>query len=176
MQWHSFLLRPRPGRERSLENFKQYTQGWRRPGAMESEAVFSVWSTEEGPPSHSIPPHLAAKAAWLVSEEAFEAMHERLFRAYFTENRDITHPDVLEELWLELNLPPLGLHKTRDPELVKEIFTQHEQAVQHGATGVPAYHMVGGVGAFMGAEPLETFRRWIRRTLDTRGGNPCTLG
>ena len=33
LEWRSFLLRPRPDPERTLEKFRAYTQSWRRPAA-----------------------------------------------------------------------------------------------------------------------------------------------
>ena len=122
-----------------------------------------MWSTEEGPPSHSIPPHLVAKAATRVEPEAFERIHNRLFEAYFSENRDITATRVLKDLWEEVGLEIEAFEKTEDPELLREVFAQHNEAIEHGATGVPAVHMDGGFGVIVGAEPIETYRRWIAR-------------
>ncbi|MBW2322718.1 MAG: DsbA family protein, partial [Deltaproteobacteria bacterium] len=122
--WKSFLLRPEPDPNRSLEKFKKYTGSWKRPASMETETIFKVWSTEEGPPSHSIPPHQVIKAAARVGPEAFELMHDRLFRAYFSENRNITDNQVLLELWTELGLPIEGLEEAEDPELLREIVSE----------------------------------------------------
>ena len=61
--WRSFLLRPGPVPGRTLEKFRAYTQSWLRPAADADGGTFRVWQTDAGPPSHSIPPHLAAKAA-----------------------------------------------------------------------------------------------------------------
>lgn len=91
-EYRSYLLRPHRSESRNLEKFRAYTESWRRPAADRDAGEFRVWQGDEGPPSHSIPAHLAAKAAAAVSAEAFEAMHERLLRAYFSENRDISRP------------------------------------------------------------------------------------
>ena len=63
LRWKSFLLRPQPEPGRDLEKFRRYTEGWRRAAQEEPAAEFQVWSTDEGPPSHSVPAHLVAKAA-----------------------------------------------------------------------------------------------------------------
>src|SRR5262245_57588101 len=68
LEWRSFLLRPepRPG-ERSLEKFRRYTESWLRPAAEEDSGTFRVWQGDAGPPSHSVPPHVVAKAALAIS-------------------------------------------------------------------------------------------------------------
>ena len=138
---------------------------------MEKEAVFQVWSSDEGPPSHSIPPHLAAKAALKVGAEAFEKVHERLLKAYFTENRDITDAGVLGELWEELGLPPEGLDKSNDSEILKEVVTEHNEAIRNSVNGVPAIFMEGVPGPLVGAQEDEIYRRVVQRALDARQKN-----
>jgi predicted DsbA family dithiol-disulfide isomerase len=164
VDWKSFLLRPEP-RQVPLEEFKKYTESWRRPADMEEEAVFRVWSTDEGPPSHSIPPHVAAKAAASLGPEAFEKVHERLMRAYFTENRNITDTKVLHELWENLGLAREVLEKADNPEMLKEIFAEHNEAINHGVNGVPAIRMEGVPGVLTGVQDEEVYRRLIRRAL-----------
>jgi predicted DsbA family dithiol-disulfide isomerase len=104
-----------------------------------------------------------AKAALTVSPEAFEMMHERLLRAYFSENLNITDDENLFEIWQQLALPPQAFERRNDPALRETVFNEHAEAINHGATGVPAYHIRGGVGVLMGAQPLEMLREWINR-------------
>lgn len=163
LEWHSFLLRPRPDPSRTLEKFREYTRSWLRPAAETDAGMFQVWATDAGPPSHSIPPHLVAKAARQLSAASFDAVHERLLRAYFTENRDITARDTLAAIWGEAGLPAAELARADDPALLKEVVDQHNAAIELGITGVPAVR-VGGTELFVvGAQPLETYRRWIAR-------------
>ena len=102
-EWRSFLLRPEPDPRRTLEKFRAYTQSWQRVAAEPDAPPFRVWQSDAGPPSHSIPPHLVAKAAATVGPDAFHRMHDRLMQAYFTENRDITDrrdtPRACGESW-----------------------------------------------------------------------------
>ena len=133
---------------------------------MEKEAVFRVWSSDEGPPSHSVPPHFAAKTAARLGPEAFEKVHERLLKAYFTENRDITDAGVLQELWEELGLPSESLETSNDTEILNEIMSEHNAAVNQGVSGVPAIIMEGLPGPFVGAQEEETYRRIIRKAID----------
>jgi predicted DsbA family dithiol-disulfide isomerase len=164
--WRSFLLRPRPDPSRALERFRAYTKSWLRPAADEDAGTFQVWQTNEGPPSHSIPPHLVAKAAATLGEAAFENMHERLLHAYFADNRDITNPQTLAVLWREAGLPQAEFARHADPMLLQETIAQHNEAIQVGVTGVPAVRMQGNDAVIIGAQPLELYRRWVQRNLE----------
>lgn len=164
--WRSYLLRPRPSPGRSLEKFRAYTESWMRPAAEPDSGTFRVWQGTEGPPSHSIPPHQMAKAAARLGDEAFRRTHRRLLSAYFAENRDVSDVDVLRGLWQELELPAKEFDHLDDPELLREILAQHQEALESGVTGVPAVRMQGNAAVIVGAQPLELYARWVRRALD----------
>ena len=165
IEWRSFLLRPEPDPRRTLEKFRAYTQSWQRVAAEPDAPPFRVWQSDAGPPSHSIPPHLVAKAAAAVGPEAFHRMHDRLMQGYFTENRDITDRETLLGLWLELRLPDDAFERVDDPELLRETLAQYNEALEHGIDGVPAVRVEGREGAVIGAQPVETFRHWINPIL-----------
>ena len=133
---------------------------------MEEEAVFTVWASDEGPPSHSVPPHLAAKAAAELGKDRFEKLHEGLMRAYFTENRNIADTTVLKALWERLGLPPGVFARCADPDIREAVLAEHQEAMQNGISGVPAVMIAGVPGALVGAQETETYRRLIRRLLD----------
>jgi len=172
LEWRSFLLRPERrvhrDREAALEKFRAYTQGWQRIGAEPDAGEFETWHSDEGPPSHSIPAHVVSKAAARLGKPAFEGIHERLLRAYFQESRDVSHPDVLRELWLEVGLAAEAFPDLEDAALIDEIIADHREALELGATGVPAVRLVGNDAVIVGAHPLELYRRWIDRTLASR--------
>ena len=161
----SFLLRPRPDPARTLERFREYTRSWLRPASDPDAPPFRVWATDAGPPSHSVPPHLVAKAAATLGDDAFRRIDQALFRAYFAENRDITDQATLLALWREAGLPEDAFARAADPALAECVFAEHEEALVHGVTGVPAVRMEGRPGLVVGAQPYETFRTWIRRAL-----------
>jgi predicted DsbA family dithiol-disulfide isomerase len=163
IEWRSFLLRPRPAEKRDLGSFARYTQSWLRPAAEPDAPPFRVWQSGEGPPSHSVPPHLVAKAAGLLGAESFRAIHERLLRAYFGENRDITAAPTLRAIWREAGLPDAGFDRSEDPALLEETLRQHREAVERGVTGVPASAVAGSDAFVVGAHPAELYRHWIRR-------------
>jgi len=163
LEWRSFLLRPRPEPGRDLERFMRYTQSWLRPAAEPDAPVFRVWESTEGPPTHSVPAHLAAKAAAALGAEAFAALHRRLLRAYFEQSRDISRAETLRELWSEAALPEAGFAACFDPGLVERTLTEHNEAVSLGITGVPALRVAGTDAFVTGAQPLASYRRWIER-------------
>jgi predicted DsbA family dithiol-disulfide isomerase len=162
VEWKSFLLRPRP-EPRTLEAFRAYTRTWRRPAAEPDGGTFREWATDEGPPSHSVPPHLAAKAARTLGEPAFARLHERLLHAYFTENRDITARGTLLALWTDVGLPSTEFDRIDDPALLRAVMEDHDEAVRYGATGVPSVRAEGRDTVVMGAHPIEVYRRWVER-------------
>jgi len=161
LNWKSFLLRPRPEPGRDLEKFRRYTESWRRAATEEPEARFQVWASDEGPPTHSTPAHLVAKAAAALSPEAFARMHEALLRAYFEQSRDISRVDTLRALWSEAKLPEAGFAACFTPELLQQTLAEHDEAVSLGITGVPALRVAGTDAFVTGAQPLATVRRWI---------------
>ena len=165
IEWRSFLLRPRPDPTRTLEKFKAYTRSWERAASDPEGGTFRVWESDAGPPSHSVPPHLVAKAAATLGEEAFYRVHDRLLHAYFAENRDITDTDTLRAIWREAGLPDEAFARAADPALLKETIDQHNEAVELGVDGVPCVCMEGRDGWVTGAQPIELYRRWIERAL-----------
>lgn len=171
IEWRSFLLRPSPGRGRDLDRFRAYTTSWQRPAAEEDAGVFRPWTSDEGPPSHSIPAHLSAKAAALLGPESFRLFHDRLLRAYFGENRDISSEAVLEELWAEVGLPAEAFARREDPEILERVLAEHDEAIACGATGVPSVRLADSDAVITGAMPLETYRRWVQRARERSAGH-----
>ncbi len=168
LEWRSYLLRPYPDRSRTLEQFRTYTRSWARPAAEPDAPPFRQWESDAGPPSHSMPPHLVAKAAATLGPEAFERMHARLLAAYFGENLDITAPDTLVALWHDVGLPAGDFTRAGDQALVDAVVREHNQAVSLGLTGVPSVQMAGNDVPLPGALPYASYRRWVERALEGR--------
>lgn len=166
LEYRSFLLRPRPG-ARDLEKFRRYTESWRRVAADEPAGEFRVWQGDAGPPSHSIPPHLVAKAAATLGPEAFARMHARLLHAYFAENLDVTDDATLAGLWKDAGLDEAAFERREDPALLQRVLEEHNGAIEAGVNGVPAVMIDGQDIPLTGALPVEMFDRWIQRNLGT---------
>ena len=165
IEWRSYLLRPQPGSARPLDQFKLYTRSWARPAAEADAPTFRAWDSDAGPPSHSMPPHLVAKAAATLGADAFDRMHARLLAAYFGENRDITDPATLVALWAEVGLPAGEFGRAADHALVEAVVRDHNEGVSLGLSGVPAVQLAGRDVAIPGALPYESYRRWVERAL-----------
>jgi predicted DsbA family dithiol-disulfide isomerase len=165
-EYRSYLLRPHRTESRNLAKFRAYTESWLRPAADDDAGTFQVWQSDEGPPTHSIPAHLAAKGAAAVSHEAFEAMHDRLLRAYFSENQDISREWVLEALWQEVGLPAEAFARVKSDEFLPQVLAEHNEALEFGATGVPAVRLDGNPAIIVGAHPKELYERWIVKSLE----------
>lgn len=163
VEWRSFLLRPQPDPRRTLEKFRAYTRSWARAAEDPDGGTFTVWASDAGPPSHSIPPQLAAKAAARLGEPAFARLHDALLRAYFTDNRDITDGATLRAVWAECDLPAADFAAVEDPALLRQVLAEHDEAVELGVTGVPAVRAAGNDTPLIGAQPLATYRRWVQR-------------
>lgn len=170
VEWRAFLLRPTPEPGRTLERFRDYTRSWLRPAAEPDAPEFRTWASVEGPPSHSIPAHVVAKAAAALGADAFRAMHDRLLRAYFVESRDITNGATLRALWGEVGLDEAAFRVSDDPATTEAVIADHRDALAHGVSGVPAVMMVGNDVPVVGAMPFESYSRWIARALDRGTG------
>lgn len=165
LAWRSFLLRPVP-ETRDRDAFVRYTRSWRRFAGEPDAPPFRPWEEGEGArsaPSHSVPPHVVARAAARVGPAAFAAIHPRLLRATFEERRDVTDPATLRAIWAEAGLPEEAFAHPDDPALREEILAEHREALALGITGVPAVRPEGHDAFVLGAQPLATWRRWIGR-------------
>ena len=169
IEWRSYLLRPKPSPRRDLERFRAYTRSWLRPAAEPDAGTFRVWEGDAGPPSHSVPPHVVAKAALRRGESAFRRVHDGLLRAYFAESRDVSDDATLRAVWAEAGLPAEAFVETSEPALVRETFDQHAAALEDGVTGVPAVRLRDDTVVIVGAQPLEIYRRWVTRVRAARG-------
>jgi predicted DsbA family dithiol-disulfide isomerase len=161
----SFLLRPRPGPARTLGEFRDYTRTWPRAAADPDGGTFQVWRTHAGPPSHSVPPHLVAKAAAALGDAAYRNIDERLFHAYFAENRDITDDVTLQAIWWEAGLPEEAFALSADTALLRTVMAEHAAAIEAGVSGVPAVQVAGEDPIIVGAQSLGFYRRWVSRAL-----------
>jgi predicted DsbA family dithiol-disulfide isomerase len=163
VEWRSYLLRPHPVPGRSLEKFRAYTKSWLRPAGEPEGGTFRVWEGEAGPPTHSVPAHVVAKAAAGLGDEAFRRIHGRLLHAYFAESRDISDRTTLREVWSEAGLPVGEFVRSEDPELRRRVLSEHEDGIARGVTGVPALQLAGNEALIVGAHPLALYRRWVER-------------
>jgi predicted DsbA family dithiol-disulfide isomerase len=162
ISWRAFLLRPQP-EPRSLEAFRRYTESWRRPAVQAGGGRFRPWSTDEAPPSHSLPPNVAVKAA--ARQNAFQRYHLALMDAYFWGNRNVTATqtliDVAAACGLDVDRFTADFH---DAELEREVIRDYQEALARGITAVPTV-VVDDEWQLPGAQDLEFYRRVVERRL-----------
>jgi len=101
---------------------------------------------------------LLAEAAKVDGPEIFEALNEGLFRAYFTEGRNIGDPQVLGEVAEAAGVPAGRTGQAwSDAAHEERLARDHEAAAGFGITGIPAF-IIDGRWIIEGAVPVEMLR------------------
>jgi len=115
-----------------------------------------------------------------------DAAEERLFRAYFTEGRNVSDHTTLTELGTELGLDRDEITQMLDSDAYVDAVQQDiREAMQIGVQGVP-FFVMDRKYAVSGAQPSEAFLRTLEKSfddwktahpaiqLDTLSGEVCT--
>jgi predicted DsbA family dithiol-disulfide isomerase len=93
----------------------------------------------------------------------FHEFHEKIFRAYFTEVKDIGRMEVILEAarsaGLDTQVLAAALREGRYRARLQEV---QQESERYGVTGVPAF-IVEEQYKIVGAQPLEVFRETLRR-------------
>lgn len=103
--------------------------------------------------------HLSLLAGEFAKENGkLQAYNEAIFKAYFTENKDIGDKTVIEELLRKINLDPADFaaalsHGKYEPELKK---TQEEASI-FGIQSTPTF-IINNKYAIVGAQPIDAFK------------------
>ena len=101
---------------------------------------------------------LLAEAAKEEGQEIFEALNEGLFRAYFTEGRNIGDPQVLRDVAQAAGVSAGRIGQAwSDAAYEKRLARDHEAAAEIGITGIPTF-IVDGRWIIEGAVPVEMLR------------------
>lgn len=108
-----------------------------------------------------------------VEHSLQQTLKERLMKAYFTEGRDVSDPEVLRTLATEAGLPADRVDAVLTTDAyAAEVAADIAQARAYGANGVP-FTVVDGRYGVSGAQPLEVFEQTLRRAAADRA--PITL-
>jgi len=99
LTWKSYLIR-----EEGVTTFDDYIAShFERANGHEDGIVFNPWKS--GPyPTWGMPALKASKAAALQGKEKWRSFHLALMKAFYTEGRDISKSEVLEEVARETEL------------------------------------------------------------------------
>jgi predicted DsbA family dithiol-disulfide isomerase len=156
VEWHAFELHPGipPEGQRIPWSPERIAQGRASFERLAREAGLEV-----GERTHWYNSDLAHEAAqWAREQEAADAFHRAIYRAYFVEDRNIGSADVLAELAGGLGLNGDDLRAAlADRRYREEVLAQFQEARDVGVTAVPTFVAEGY--AIVGAHPYETFRR-----------------
>lgn len=91
------------------------------------------------------------------------AMKERLFRAYYTEGKDIGDHSTLVALGTELNIPASEIKAMLESDLYRnEVEHDQVQASQIGVQGVP-FFVFNNKYAVSGAQPTHHFKEVLEK-------------
>ncbi len=102
----------------------------------------------------------------------YDAYHEAVFRAYFTDCRDIGDRKVILELAREVGLDARQLETALDARTFKPRLDETTRIARaQGISAAPTF-LIEGVETISGAQPIETFRA----ALQAAGSAPQTAG
>jgi predicted DsbA family dithiol-disulfide isomerase len=103
----------------------------------------------------------------------YEAYHEAVFRAFFTDCKDIGDPSVILDLAKGVGLDAVALSAAfEDGIYMPRLQEASRMAKMNGFSAAPTF-VVEGYGSISGAQPIDTFRTILRRV--EKGTNPEPL-
>lgn len=108
---------------------------------------------------------LALEATEYAKNTPFvDAFHEEAYRIYWTDGKDLGRLEVIREVAERVGMDWSELCAHLEARTYKEeIERQHQEAMQVGVTGIPAF--VLGRYFFMGAQPYELFKEVAERAM-----------
>jgi len=171
--WRSFQLDPalRPVPGQSIHQFLAVRKGVSEEEGRSMNEYMTGMAAETGLEYHMdrIVVNNTMDAHRLLHLAAAQGLQndlkERLFKAYYTEGRDIGNPEVLLEIGLSA-----GLQETAVRELLasdrfrKDVEADQQEARQFGAGGVPFFVLNRKYG-ISGAQSTETFSEVLQKVL-----------
>ncbi len=109
--------------------------------------------------SHTYNSRLAQElGTWADTQEGGYALHEKIYQAYFVDNKNVGDVDVLVELAESVGLDGTEARKVvEDRTFEAAVDEDWAKARQAGVTGVPTY-VAGGAGV-VGAQPYEALEQ-----------------
>jgi len=123
---------------------------------------------EYGHRTHTYNSRLAQELAkWADSRPGHEAIHDRLYRAYFVDGRNISDPETLITVAVSVGLPADEARRVLSDRLFREAVDEDwMRARRYGIRGVPTF-VCDGKGA-VGAQPYETLEQLVVEAGATR--------
>lgn len=109
-----------------------------------------------------------SRLALMASEYArdlgkYDSFHENMFRAYFTEGRDIGKMDVIADIAVKSGLDKKEmLSAFHDGRYASRLNEARKEASLIGLTGIPLF-IINNKHQITGAQPIETFRELLNK-------------
>ena len=132
-------------------------------------------------PGSLIPYTRPAQAATIFAsetadEQTVDALHSRLYRAYWEDAENLGDPDVLKRIMLDSGLDWEAFAPRLETGLYDGIMQQqHDEAMRIGLNGVPSFVIEGKYG-IVGAQPIETFIEVVEKVLAERESGTESAG
>lgn len=166
VQYRVFMLRPEPDPTAVFNDYRK--NHWTNANSQPDSGRFVMWEANgEEFPNCSMPSAEAGLAARLQGREAWEAFHDNLLAAFFTENRNISDKKVVFEV---AEKSGLDMDRFRDDVesggLRQKAIKEHMEATNIGITGIPSV-VVNEKAVLVGAVPTEQYRYVIDSILET---------
>jgi predicted DsbA family dithiol-disulfide isomerase len=161
LRWRAFPLRPTPDPDvRFAGTYRE--EAWRRCRELAREAgiAFRMWERPDFP-QWSLPALAAAQCAARQGADAFEALHLRLYAAFFAEGVNIGRPEEVVEVVRRVPEVDFARFLADYESGVGQaaVLRDYEGAVtEHGVQAIPTVILPGG-RRLVGAVPVEVYRR-----------------
>ena len=102
---------------------------------------------------------------------AFEPVRDAFYRAYWEENEDIGHVDVVRQVVKDAGLEWEPVQQALEQSTYMDsVLADHQLAMDLGLHGVPAF--VFGNMSFTGAQPMEVFRSVANKAAEALQADP----
>lgn len=173
LKWRPFQLQPdMPSEGRDFRTvLERKFGGWERVQSMfdrireigaQEDLAFNFDALEVAP--NTADAHRLV--LWAETQDEGDGMATTLFRAYFSEGRNVSDPAVLAECASEVGLDADAARTLLDgDEYAAAVRQSQEQAEKRGITGVPCY-VFDDRRAVMGAQPVDVFLDAIDTTAE----------
>ncbi|MDD9150121.1 MULTISPECIES: DsbA family oxidoreductase [unclassified Sporolactobacillus] len=152
----------------SIEQAKQANQGV----AAQAAELGLLFDFEKMKPTNSFDAHRLAKYAKTQNRDA--VLSEKLFKAHFTEGRDIGDRKTLSALAESAGLDRTEAEKVLQDQkaFADDVRKDEALARQYGITGVP-FFLFNSKYAVSGAQPPETFRSALETAWQEEAASPA---
>ncbi|HEY1046993.1 MAG TPA: DsbA family oxidoreductase [Bacteroidia bacterium] len=172
IEWKSYLLNPdmTTDADKTLNEYLAENKGWTKEYTQQVQGHVSDMAAEVGLEYHldkAIPAN-TRQAHNLIqlakTKDKGEEMEEVLFKAYFTEGKNLDDVTTLVKLGTSIGLSASDIEATLNnsafnSSIEKDIY----EGIQIGVKGVPFFVFDNRFG-ISGAQPLEVFTRTLRQT------------